>query len=92
MQVLEGLETNVRNVFASIQRDPRHHGIVTVLRQPIAEREFAAWHMAFRHVRTAADLPDGFTGFLNPQWRDDAFTSHPGLCHDLLLAFWKSCR
>ncbi len=92
IQVLEGLESNVRGVFASILRDPRHHSVVTVLQQPITEREFAAWHMAFRHVRDAKDLPDGFSDFLNPNWRDDAFTSHPGLCHDLMLAFRKSIR
>src|SRR4051812_45594052 len=57
MQVLEGPEANVRATFARISRDRRHYAINTIVTEPIVEREFSGWHMAFRHVQDPRDLP-----------------------------------
>src|SRR4051794_12405386 len=57
VQALEGSESNVQTVFASIRRDPRHHSVVTILMEGVAEREFADWHMAFRRIHGREDVP-----------------------------------
>ena len=40
MQVLEGEQTNVQQVFAKIARDPRHAGVSVLLKQNLAARDF----------------------------------------------------
>jgi len=46
-QVLEGDEDVVLPLFETISADPRHASIVTIIREPIAERSFSDWSMAF---------------------------------------------
>ena len=46
MQYLEGPREGVQAVFASIQRDPRHHQVGLLHQGPIERREFADWWMA----------------------------------------------
>ena len=52
VQVLEGPEEAVWDLYASIQQDARHTQVVTVNTGPIAERHFAGWSMAFGHAAT----------------------------------------
>jgi hypothetical protein len=47
VQVLEGKEEAVRAVYARICADPRHHGMVIVGEECVAERQFDQWAMAF---------------------------------------------
>lgn len=47
LQVLEGAEEDVRAIYALIEKDPRHHGLVVVGDNFAAEREFGGWGMAF---------------------------------------------
>ncbi len=46
LQVIEGPATAVEAAIARIQRDPRHHAIVTLSRREIDAREFGNWSMA----------------------------------------------
>ena len=48
MQVLEGPEGRVIGTFQRIQKDPRHRGLLVMLRQTIEERQFPEWSMGFR--------------------------------------------
>lgn len=48
LQVLEGEQEAVHGLYARIQRDPRHHSIITYADKAIAQRAFADWHMAFQ--------------------------------------------
>ena len=50
MQYLEGPAQGLYRVYAVIKADPQHYGIVDLVREPIAEREFSGWSMAFRVV------------------------------------------
>ena len=92
VQALEGLRENVEQVFASIQRDARHHGIVKICEGWVAQREFADWQMAFHWVTSPSDLPDGFSDFLNSPWSGQEFTSDPQRCQSLLLGFKRRLR
>jgi hypothetical protein len=47
VQVLEGSEENVREIYALIQSDPRHHGLVIVGEEYVTDRQFGQWAMAF---------------------------------------------
>ena len=60
IQTLEGPEDSVESVFASIQADRRHTGVVVLRRDQIETRTFPEWSMAFRHLgeREVHDVPD----------------------------------
>lgn len=47
LQVLEGTPDAVQRTVERIKRDPRHAGMTVVQDQPIAERDFCDWSMAF---------------------------------------------
>ncbi len=47
MQVIEGNETNVKNLYQSIVRDDRHRSIICVFNDHIEHRQFAEWSMGF---------------------------------------------
>lgn len=47
MQVIEGEEAVVKDLYARIARDPRHQNVCMLADQPIAGRRFAEWSMAF---------------------------------------------
>ncbi|GAA1154816.1 BLUF domain-containing protein [Nocardioides aquiterrae] len=65
IQNLEGPDDVVDATFASIERDPRHRGVLVVLREEVEERGFPDWSMGFRELG-GADLQgvSGFTDFL----------------------------
>lgn len=46
-QVIEGEQQNIEELFEIIQMDPRHNDITVLEFQPIAQRGFAEWSMAF---------------------------------------------
>ncbi len=48
LQCIEGETASLDRVFASICADPLHHHLFEMLRDPIDQREFAEWSMAFR--------------------------------------------
>ena len=45
IQVLEGQRSDVSQVFAAIQKDPRHHDIIVVTCVETMEREYGEWSM-----------------------------------------------
>ena len=47
IQVLEGGRSAVNQLYQRILRDPRHHDVQLISRQPVAERRFPQWSMAF---------------------------------------------
>jgi hypothetical protein len=64
-QVLEGETAAVDETIASITRDPRHGQLSIVAREPLAERRFPDWSMAYsgpsqfvsRHVTRLLNAP-----------------------------------
>jgi hypothetical protein len=88
VQVLEGEESIVKEVYAHIRRDARHTNILTFANKPVAQRAFTEWAMAFQSV-TPQQL-EAVVGYLGPI---DAPISTAGLSHtdmylfDLLRSF-----
>jgi hypothetical protein len=54
MQVIEGDETNVKNLYQSIVCDDRHRSIICVFSEEIDIRQFAEWSMGFNKTNYAA--------------------------------------
>ncbi|WP_164519484.1 BLUF domain-containing protein [Nocardioides ferulae] len=65
IQTLEGPHVAVEETFARIRRDPRHRGVIVLLREEVAERAFPEWSMAFRSVGVRQGEVPGFSDFLN---------------------------
>jgi hypothetical protein len=55
MQYIEGPEAGLAEVYRHIRADPLHTGIIELLREPIAEREFGEWLMAYRALGGGRD-------------------------------------
>ena len=57
MQLLEGEEKVVRNLYASIRRDVRHHDAVMLVASSIQIRQFPDWTMGFRKLESESFRP-----------------------------------
>ncbi len=66
VQVLEGPEDVVRDLYATIQQDARHTQVVTVSAGQVAERHFAGWSMAFGNA-TSPDLDQVLLALQGPR-------------------------
>ena len=88
MQVLEGEEQAVRDLYARIRRDPRHLGIVTLVEGQRESRCFGDWSMGFQDLSApeASEVP-GYSEFMNIPLTAEEFSSNPGQCERLLWAF-----
>ena len=66
LQVLEGDQKDVDEIYESILNDDRNTGNVVYVKKDISEREFPNWAMGFRHLKKQdrEDL-EGFTEFLD---------------------------
>ncbi len=91
MQYLEGPRAGVACVYEHIVADRLHHGIVELVREPIAAREFSDWTMAFRSISAF--------GMSSPENFDNLFIAKigpaaaaPSVTHSLLLKFWNKGR
>jgi hypothetical protein len=67
LQVLEGPDKYVDQLFKHIATDPRHRAIVELGRKTIADREFGGWAMAYDDGSShgSADLASSVTALLN---------------------------
>jgi hypothetical protein len=57
VQVLEGDEATVRDLYATIAADPRHESVVLLDADTVDDRVFARWSMAHVSDAEGADLP-----------------------------------
>ena len=48
MQVLEGSEEDVHDIYNSILKDPRNNGLVMLVEEEISQRDFPNWSMGFK--------------------------------------------
>jgi hypothetical protein len=86
MQVLEGDEQAVCDLYETIRQDKRHTDVTLLVSEENSARDFETWAMGFQNLDDLdpADLP-GWTDFL-----DQPFASRhwaDSQAHDLLLTF-----
>jgi len=86
MQYIEGPQAGLTVVYNVIRRDALHHSLIELLNEPVGEREFADWTMAY----SADTLPP----FLRPQPRGKRAAAQPllGTGHQLLQTVWREAR
>ena len=95
MQVLEGEEGAVRAVYERIERDPRHHGSMVLLRGETPGRHFPDWSMGFRDLSSPeerAAAAGGFSDLLNTPLTGAEFATDPSRAQRLLLSFKANMR
>lgn len=85
-QVLEGDESTLLKLFATIDSDPRHLNVTKIIHEPIAKRAFGDWKMGFSEI-DASEL-QSITGFSDFFHNGDSLTSPlTGRAQKLLAAF-----
>lgn len=60
-QCIEGPSENIERLWQNLLKDDRHHNIELLARQPIEQRRFSEWSMAFSSY--ASFYVHGMTGF-----------------------------
>ncbi len=66
LQILEGERVQVEALYAHIAGDPRHYGVVRLMRREVARRSFSDWRMGYRKINRSeleAHVP-GFSDVL----------------------------
>lgn len=88
MQVLEGPDEAVRQLFSTIAADDRHTGVIRLLERPLDQRQFADWSMAFRNLNDPAlrEVP-GYSEFMNEPLTSPTFRTDPNQVRRLLEIF-----
>ncbi|MGI9285928.1 MAG: BLUF domain-containing protein [Pseudomonadales bacterium] len=90
MQVLEGDEDQVNEIYLAIQNDWRHKNVDTLRAEQIERRNFPDWSMGFRNIDTLESVNEpGLTRLLDKGFKADFFRENYVEAHALLLAFKK---
>jgi hypothetical protein len=87
LQVLEGERVVVEATFLRISRDLRHAGILPLIQEPIAERQFDEWTMAFRDLSLDSDNIEGFSDLLNSTHPEAELHLAPSKVKTFLMSF-----
>ena len=93
MQFLEGPKEAVLALVAKIKLDARHHGIIILLHEDHAEREFKEWAMGFKKLDSDASLEvPGYSDLLDLPLTSEQFLLNPSKALKLLLSFKNVMR
>lgn len=88
MQVLEGDEQAVADLYNKIALDPRHAQAQVIYQGDIATRSFPNWSMGFCDgCDEAAEQVDGYQDFFGPSFSRHVFAANPTLARKLLVGF-----
>ncbi|WP_461453486.1 BLUF domain-containing protein [Mucilaginibacter sp.] len=90
IQLLEGEEQDVKNVFTRISNDQRHKGIAIIASGNIDHRNFPEWAMGFKSIN-AGDLTE-LNGYLDPSNTDFLANKNRHITTNLLKAFVKTAK
>lgn len=89
IQVLEGEEAAVVELFEKISQDDRHHHVLEVSREVIDNRSFGDWSMGYTNLEELEDpksIP-GYVDFLNTPFSIEMFQKSPSRATRLLQLF-----
>ena len=88
LQILEGEETDVEDLYERIHNDPRHTHCALLHRSPISHRSFSDWNMGFLYTghEELKTIP-GFYDFFEENFSRESFLADPTLSRTLLLMF-----
>ena len=87
MQVLEGDESDVDEIYAAIVEDDRNAGNIVLTHEPILTRDFPNWSMGFKRLdANCAPLLPGYSHFLSKRYTAEEL-SQLGVVTKLLYQF-----
>jgi hypothetical protein len=93
MQILEGYSQVVDDLHQKIINDPRHTGMITLLREPIHSRNFSDWKMGFKDIGTLTEEEkSGRSDYLDLPLNDPRYVSNPNMAYILLESFKNTLR
>jgi Sensors of blue-light using FAD len=93
MQILEGDSHAVDDLHLKITRDPRHTGIITLLRRPIQARNFSDWKMGFKDIgKLTEEEKSGWSDYLNRPLNGEMYVSNPNVAYIFLESFKQTVR
>ena len=88
MQAIEGPPDRMRDLYRRLERDQRQRGLIKLIDEPIAHRQFAGWSMAFRQETfNSLKKLEGFSDFLQHGFDVKMLRAQPGKALKLLLTF-----
>lgn len=86
MQVIEGSQPDVDQLFANIKADDRHTGIIVLSYEVITQRDFGKWAMSFKNI--SGSVPEDFSHFMSTgKLSKHDERQHSSLAMNLLLKF-----
>jgi len=87
IQVLEGEEAIVNNLFTHIKQDSRHNKVSLIYKKPIEARYFSNWTMGFSKITYEnVSTMEGFSDFLQRP-TVEFFSNSPSKVDELLYKF-----
>lgn len=89
MQMLEGEEAAVRELFGKIAADSRHRLVKEVASGTMARRHFEDWSMGFRDMERVTAMPD-YDTYLANQLDLDKFHGEERAAFQFMLHFVES--
>lgn len=91
MQYLEGPVAGMLRVYQIIKTHPLHYGLIDLLRQPIAVREFGEWSMAC-HVTGEVGNSELFDDYKALAARLASTVGQRSAAREVLSRFWTGGR
>lgn len=93
MQVLEGPAAAVDALIPKLRRDPRHTGLIVLLRKPIDAPIFGEWRMAFRNTSELSPVElSEVSKFLQPTFSEGENGEQSSAALKLLQVFRDKLR
>ena len=91
IQLIEGEECAVEELFRIISLDPRHRGVIRLLKRTIQQRHFADWSMGYSNLKDPAlqDVP-GFSEFADLDLDSPTLLAQPNQALKLLSIFKRN--
>ena len=90
MQVIEGNENDIDQLYKNLKIDFRHHDVIELIREPIPEREFPDWRMSYLNVSSENIV--GFSEFLREKGTHVSSDFIAGKAKEILLQFREILR
>jgi len=88
IQVLEGNEKDVCEIYESILKDSRNKGNIIVEKESIKERDFPTWSMGFQSIENSE--MEGYSRFLVDDMKPADIANNRSAVVELLYLFKKA--
>lgn len=91
IQVLEGSEEDVHDIYYAILKDPRNNTHFKLVEEEICQRNFPNWSMTFKSLENCSpqELP-GFQDIFGGKLDKELAVKNTSMAVDLLMGFAKN--